>query len=234
MSITKKEIESIQSKPLKVPAIINFIFSVLSPLSKIPAIRKYIENSSGGLNGQIFRHWNKQEYDEATKVAIKGLEKYRNKKSLLTPFMDHHTWWQFMQSGVDSAKNSDNLELKDKLIEYWTKNGISDLEGVYEVVGGNIQYELAVINQNGDYTIIYLAGANGSAWKVGDIKATLKKSASFGVFKAKWAMLNKSQNKDVLITFKNSSFSAPSETDDSSVSYIKTFPTYESKIKKKE
>ena len=134
MSITKKEIESIQesiqSKPLKVPAIINFIFSVLSQLSKIPAIRKYIENSSGGLNGQIFRHWNKQEYDEATKVAIKGLEKYRNKKSLLTPFMDHHTWWQFMQSGADSAKNSDNLELKDKLIEY-AVSGIEPFDGYY-------------------------------------------------------------------------------------------------------
>ena len=109
MSITKKEIESIQSKPLKVPAIVNFIFSILSPLSKIPAIRKYIANSSGGLNGQIFRHWDKQEYDEATKVAIKGLEKYRNKKSLLTPFMDHHIWWQFMELGVDSQRRVGHL-----------------------------------------------------------------------------------------------------------------------------
>lgn len=134
MSITKKDIESIQesiqSKPLKLPAIINFIFSVLSPISKIPAIRKYIENSSGGLNGQIFRHWNKQEYDEATKVTIKGLEKYRNKKSLLTPFMDHHTWWQFMELGVDSAKNSNNFELKDKLIEH-ANSGIKPFEGYY-------------------------------------------------------------------------------------------------------
>ncbi len=130
MPITKKEIESIQSKPFKEPAIINFIFSILSPLSKVSAIRKYIENSSGGLNGQIFRHRDKQEYDEATKVAIKGLNKYRNKISLLTPFMDHHIWWQFMESGVDSAKNSDNLELRDKLIEY-AIFGIEPFEGYY-------------------------------------------------------------------------------------------------------
>lgn len=138
--------------------------------------------------------------------------------------------------GIDnnSAIASDSNWNKEKLIEYWKSNGVSELEGIYEVVGGNIQYELAVIKQNDEYTIIYLAGANGSAWKVGDIKATLKKSASFGVFKTKWIMLNKSQNKDVLITFKDSSFSAPSETDDTNVSYIKTFPNYESNIKKKE
>ena len=91
-----------------------------------------------------------------------------------------------------------------------------------------------MVSQNDELTIIYLAGANGSAWKSGDIKATLKKSASFGVFKSKWIMLNKSQNKDVLITFKDSSFSAPSETDETNVNYIKTFPNYESNIKKKE
>ncbi len=138
--------------------------------------------------------------------------------------------------GIDNNSNikSDSNWTKDKLIEHWKNNGISELEGVYEVVGGSIQYELAVIKQNDEYTIIYLAGANGSAWKVGDIKATLKKSASFGVFKTKWIMLNKSQNKDVLIIFKDSSFSAPSETDDTNINYLKTFPNYESNIKKKE
>lgn len=138
--------------------------------------------------------------------------------------------------GIDNNSTiaSDSNWTKEKLIQHWKNNGISELEGVYEVVGGSIQYELAVIYQNDEFTIIYLAGANGSSWKVGDIKATLKKSASFGVFKTKWIMLNKSQNKDVLITFKDSSFSAPSETDDINISYIKTFPNYESNIKKKE
>jgi tetratricopeptide (TPR) repeat protein len=130
MSITKREIEDIKSKPFKVPIIVNFIFSILSPLSKIPAIRKYIGNSSGGLNGQIIRHCEKQEYDEATKIALRGLEKYRNKKSLLTPFMDHHTWWQFMELGVESAKNSDTIELRDKLMEY-AASGIEPFEGYY-------------------------------------------------------------------------------------------------------
>ena len=130
MSITKKDIEDIEGKTTKVPIIVNVISPIISLLSKIPTIRKYIANSSGGLNGQIIRYCSKHEYDEATKVAIKGLEKYRNKKSLLTPFMDHHTWWQFMELGVDSAKNSNNLELRDKLIEY-ASSGIEPFEGYY-------------------------------------------------------------------------------------------------------
>lgn len=132
----------------------------------------------------------------------------------------------------NSSNVSDSNWTKDKLIEQWKNKGITEIEGIYEVVGGNIQYELAVLKENDNYTVIYLAGANGSSWKMGDIKATLKKSASFGVFKAKWILLNKSHSKDVLLTFKDSAFSAPSEIDDTSVSYIKTFPNYESNIKK--
>ena len=44
--------------------------------------------------------------------------------------MDHHIWWQFMELGVDSAKNSDNHELRDKLIEY-AVSGIEPFEGYY-------------------------------------------------------------------------------------------------------
>ena len=36
-------------------------------------------NLFGGLNGR-FRLWETKEYEEATKVAIFGLEKYRHKK----------------------------------------------------------------------------------------------------------------------------------------------------------
>ncbi|WP_423740506.1 hypothetical protein V8245_05160 [Flavobacterium columnare] len=44
--------------------------------------------------------------------------------------------------GIDnnSAIASDSNWNKEKLIEYWKSNGVSELEGIYEVVGGNIQY----------------------------------------------------------------------------------------------
>lgn len=135
---------------------------------------------------------------------------------------------------TDNSEKPDTNWTKESLIEHWKTMGISELEGVYEVVGGNVQYEVAVVEKDNAYSIIYLAGANGSSWKVGDVKATLKKSASFGVFKAKWFMLNKSHSKDILITIKDSSFNAPSEIDETELSYLMTFPTYESNIKRKE
>ncbi|WP_035669402.1 hypothetical protein [Flavobacterium sp. 83] len=123
---------------------------------------------------------------------------------------------------------------KENLIKHWNENGISEIEGIYEVVGGKIKYELAVIKNNGTYSLIYLSGANGSSWNTGDIKATLKKTASFGMFMSNWYLLNKLQSKDVLITFKDSTFSVVSGESNDNDTYVKTYPTYESKVKKKE
>ena len=131
MSLTRKDVEEIERKPFKEPPFTNFFVSMLRLLSKIPPIKKYLNESIGGLNGRIFRLWETKEYEEATKIAIFGLEKYRHKKSKILPFMDHHHWWQLMKHGVDSATNTDNQELKDKLIEY-AISGTKPLEG-YDV-----------------------------------------------------------------------------------------------------
>lgn len=122
---------------------------------------------------------------------------------------------------------------KENLIKHWNEIGISEIEGIYEVVGGKVKYELALINDNETYSLIYLSGASGSSWHAGDIKGTLKKTASFGMFMSKWYLLNKSQSNDVLITFKDSTFSVVSGENDANDTYVKTYPTYESKIKKK-
>ena len=51
---------------------------------------------------------------------------------------------------------------------------------------------------------------------------------------SKWSLLNKSQSKDVLLSFKDSTFSVASGENDGNDTYVKTYPTYESKVKKKE
>ena len=99
----------------------------------------------------------------------------------------------------------------DKLIEHWTKNGISDIEGIYERVSAQIEYRLAVLKENSDYKIIYLSGARGTGWNEGDIKATLRKTAQFGLFKSNWRMINKANNKDVNIVFETASMKTLSE-----------------------
>jgi hypothetical protein len=138
MSLTRKDIEEIERKPFKEPLFTNFFVSMLRFLSKIPPVKRYLNESIGGLNGRIFRLWEAKDYEEATKVAIFGLGKYRHKKSKMLPFMDHHHWWQLMKHGVDSAKNTDKQELKDKLIDY-AISGIEPLEG-YDVAHTYLEF----------------------------------------------------------------------------------------------
>ncbi len=116
---------------------------------------------------------------------------------------------------------------KEKLISHWEQNGISDIEGIYERVSAHVEYKLAVLKENGDYKIIYLAGARGTGWREGDIKASLQKTAQFGIFKSGWYMLNKNYNKDVIVTFENASMKSISETGSGQDIYLKMYPTYD-------
>lgn len=119
----------------------------------------------------------------------------------------------------------------DKLIEHWNKNGISDIEGIYERVSAQIEYRLAVLKEKNEYKIIYLTGARGTGWKEGDIKATLRKTAQFGVFKSNWFMLNKAYNKDLNVIFETASMKTLSEAGDNNQDlYLKMYPTYDNDV----
>jgi S1-C subfamily serine protease len=116
----------------------------------------------------------------------------------------------------------------NKLIEHWTKDGISDIEGIYERVSAQIEYRLAILKEKNEYKIIYLAGAKGTDWKEGDIKATLRKTAQFGIFKSNWIMLNKTYNKDINVIFETASMKTLSEAGENSQDlYLKMYPTYD-------
>ena len=52
--------------------------------------------------------------------------------------MDHHHWWQLMKHGADSATNSDNQELRDRLIEY-AISGIEPFAG-YDVAYSYLEF----------------------------------------------------------------------------------------------
>ena len=130
MSLTSRQIEEVDKKPFKEPRFTNFFVSLIRFLSKIPFIRTYIDNSSGGLSGRIFRCWDEKNYEKACDIAIYALEKFRYKKSWFLPFMDHHNWWNFMKHGVESAKWIENEEIKENLINI-AISGIEPFEGHY-------------------------------------------------------------------------------------------------------
>lgn len=137
-------------------------------------------------------------------------------------------------SDIAQSEKGDTEWTYDKLINHWTKNGIADIEGIYERVSAQIEYRLAVLKENNEYKIIYLSGARGTGWNEGDIKATLRKTAQFGIFKSNWRMINKANNKDVNIVFESASMKTISEAGDNSQDlYLKMYPTYDEEANSK-
>lgn len=117
---------------------------------------------------------------------------------------------------------------KESLISYWNQNGIEEIEGIYQKVGKQTEYNVALIKEKDYYSIIYLNGSN--YWKEGNLIAKLKKTANYGVFMATWFLNNDS--KDIIININNGIFKALSEDGKNEDEYVKIFPAYDSNIKK--
>lgn len=115
---------------------------------------------------------------------------------------------------------------KKSLKQHWGRNGYEEIEGIYENFGGEIHYELGVIKDRNEFKIVNLSSASNHMWEIGDLKANLSKTATYGVFKTKWYMLDKSIN-DFLTVFDKSSMKLFSETNNNEEIYLKVFPTYE-------
>jgi len=175
--------------------------------------------------GQIFYFNAKARTPRALGFRLEQLQKPAKAKKLKT-----ERFISMSDIGVldnNTTRKPDTEWTEEKLKEYWSVNGAKDIEGIYEKVGTTLEYELAVLKENNEYKIIYLDGAKGTSWNEGDIKATLQKTAQFGLFKANWFMLNKSFNNDIIITFKDATMSLIPENGREQDIYIKTYPTYD-------
>lgn len=98
--------------------------------------------------------------------------------------------------------------------------------GIYEEVSGDITYKLACIKEYGSYKLIYISSKNRKSWwKTGDYKAKLRETASKGIFKADWFMLDKSIE-DAYITFDGTTMDVVvTNVEDPKSVYLKTYPT---------
>jgi len=130
MSLSSRDIEDINKEDVKLPFYTGAFLFIFKLINKLPGVSNYLSNTTGGLSGTIFRYWNNNDYQSASDTVIFALEKYRNKKSLFFPFMNHHNWWQFMKHGVEIAHLDNNSKTKEILISY-ANTGIEPFEGHY-------------------------------------------------------------------------------------------------------
>lgn len=114
--------------------------------------------------------------------------------------------------------------------EYDVKKNIDEnndgICGIYEGFD-NQGYRLACVKENGVYKLIYLGMKEPKKWwRIGDLKATLKQSATLGYFKAEWYMLDKSNNANAYVVFKGGSMETVITTDNGSETsgYLKMYP----------
>lgn len=89
--------------------------------------------------------------------------------------------------------------------EYSIKTKIDEqsdgIVGIYEGTGSN-KYKLGCIKDDGVYKLIYLGSSEKmSQWRIGDVKAILKPTATPGFFKADWYMRDKTMETDWYIAF---------------------------------
>jgi len=139
MSLTYRDVESIDKKPFKEPRFTKFFMVLLRLLKKIPVFRKYASESYGGLEGAIFHCWDRGDYDRATRIAIFGLKKHRNRKGkILPPEIYHGYWWTLMKIGADSARHISNAHLKKSIIDQ-ANLGIEPFEG-YDVAYSFLEF----------------------------------------------------------------------------------------------
>ena len=108
-------------------------------------------------------------------------------------------------------------------VKLYADNNNDGICGIYEESGG-IGYKLGCIKQNGEYYLIYLDSRKRMEWwKIGDIKAILRPSATFGLFKAKWYMLDKSVESNSYAIFDGESMKTVVNKEETF--YLKMYPT---------
>jgi len=126
-----------------------------------------------------------------------------------------------------TLNNPDNHP-KTGLSEYSLKQKVDEqndgIVGIYEPYDKS-GYKLGCIKDGETYKLVYLSygGTYMSWWKVGDVKAILRPSATTGIFKGDWYMADKSINSDAYILFDGNTLKTVVEGEESG--YLKMYPT---------
>lgn len=122
---------------------------------------------------------------------------------------------------------------EQSLRTWWAKNGISDIEGIYDFWDcnnkewwGSNKFTVAVKKDDIDYQVVYLSGnQNGTIWKTGDVKAIIKPTAIPNFFKTIWFMDSKRINDNIFVTFDATTMEIKEKEQNINATFLKMFPS---------
>lgn len=118
--------------------------------------------------------------------------------------------------------NVPNIGLNEIEIKRKIDNQNDGIVGIYEGFSDN-KYKLACIKDGNKYKLIYLGSSEMlKQWRLGDVKAVLRTSATPGFFKANWYMADKTVNSDVYAMFEGGSMKIVIDGEEDG--YLKMYP----------
>lgn len=131
--------------------------------------------------------------------------------------------YKFRNYTLNNPDNHPKTNLTETTLKQKIDEQNDGIVGIYEPFNKS-GYKLGCIKDGQTYKLVYLSsGTYRSWWKVGDVKAILRPSATTGVFKADWYMANKTVNSDIYVTFDGQTMKTIIEGDDDG--YLKMYPT---------
>lgn len=132
--------------------------------------------------------------------------------------------FSFSNLSINNPDPCEHTGLTESRIRSMAEDNNDGIVGIYEGYS-NDKYKIGVIKFGNTYKMVYLDGAkNYPWWHVGDVKAILKTTATAGLYKADWYMLNKSIESNTFVVFDGSGMKIKIG-DQEENGYIKMYPT---------
>lgn len=199
----------------------------------------YGYRNSWGDGGSLIKNLGNDELN--TKYSIKSKEPKKYSFWLTFPKIpegiESISIYEFGENGFRwrgiKIKNPDQTPriTENEIKNNWKSNGHDLVEGIYERLGGDPKYKLAVVKVDKDvrqseedaYRLIYLSGG-GRIWKEGNVKGNLLKTATPNLYKTQWYMSDKSLSNDPIISFERGKMKVLWANDGEENFYIKLYP----------
>ena len=166
------------------------------------------------------------QYSTPGRKNVYHLELYFDKIPSGCTYLNIQEYGGWVWNGItinNPVKTTPHKFLTESEIKAMITDANDGICGIYEGIDQQ-GYKLACIKDGNDYFLIFLdVKIDNPRWKVGDVKAELRPSASTGLFKATWYMADKSKNEDAYLVFDGTTMKTYVANEETN--YLKMYPT---------